>query len=358
MKAYLHIFLLLTFACTPESPKPDQQSRDLIWLEHAGAQMPVWVEGNTISNVMVIILHGGPGGNALIYNETSITMATELEERYGVAYWDQRISGNSRGSFDEKEVSVELMAEDLDLLIDLLQELYGPTLDIFLLGHSWGGYLGSYYLLDPERQAKVRGWIDVDGAHNIPSLTRDALELMEEVSRAQIGADVDSREKWEDILAFVEGFSLGNVIDTDDFVEVNLQAIEAEKLAFSDGLTAEGEEDPNELLKGLLSYFFGKHHPLTALTNRIQINQTQILDEAIANPLSDQLLRITTPSLLLWGKLDFVVPPNQGLDAYNNLGTPDNQKTLVIFEESGHSPMSNEPDLFVDIVVGFIEGLR
>ena len=358
MKYYLSIFLLFIYACTQDDIGPNSQSKDLLWLEYKGAQMPIWVEGNTASNTMVIIIHGGPGGNALIYNETSITMATELEKRYGVAYWDQRSSGNSRGSFDKEDLTVELMAEDLDLVIDLLQDQYGPDLDIILLGHSWGGYLGSYYLLEPRRQAKVKGWIDVDGAHNIPGLTRDALVLMEEVSREQIAGESDNQKQWEEILDFVEGFDLGGLVDVDAFVEVNIKAIKAEKLAFSDGLTAESDEDPGEILNGLLNYFFGKHHPLTGLSNKIQLNQTQLLEEAIDNPLSDELFRITTPSLLLWGQLDFIVPPNQGFDAYNNLGTPENQKRLVLFEGSGHSPMSNEPDRFVDEVVGFIEELR
>ena len=358
MKQYLLILLFLIYACSPDNLGPNSQSKDLLWLAYKGAQMPIWVEGNTASNTLVIILHGGPGGNALIYNETSITMARELEKRYGVAYWDQRSSGNSRGSFDKEELTVELMAEDLDLVIDLLQDQYGPNLDIFLLGHSWGGYLGSYYLLQPTRQEKVRGWIDVDGAHNIPELTRDALVLMEEISREQIAANSDNRKQWEEILEFVEGFDLGSLVDVDAFVEVNIKAIKAEKLAYSDGLTAESDEDPGELLKGLLNYFFGKHHPLTGLSNKIQLNQTQLLEEAIANPLSDELFRIQIPSLLLWGQLDFIVPPNQGFDAYNNLGTTEDQKRLVLFEVSGHSPMSNEPHRFVDEVVGFIEGLR
>ncbi len=361
MKLRTYIIPLLTWvlvACSPDSIRPNSESRDLLWLEHQGAQMPIWVEGNTASGTMILILHGGPGGNALIYNETSITMATELETRYGVAYWDQRTSGNSRGSFDADEVTVDLMTEDLDLVVDLLKDQYGADLRVFLLGHSWGGYLGSYYLLDPLRQAKIAGWIDVDGAHNIPGLTRDALDLLEDISLQQININSDNRKNWEDLHEFASTFNRNQLIDTDAFVEVNLKAIKAEKLAFSDGLTSDGEEDPNELLKGLLSFFFGKHNPLTGLTNKLQISNTQILDEAIADPLSDDLHRISLPTLLLWGTYDFIVPPNQGLDAFIKVGTPNQDKRLVYFEESGHSPMSNEPDKFVEEVINFIEAYR
>ena len=48
----------------------------------------------------------------------------------------------------------------------------------------------------------------------------------------------------------------------------------------------------------------------------------------------------------------FVVPPALGEDAFEKVSS--DVKKLVIFESSGHSPMSNEPDLFVDEVLSFI----
>ncbi len=39
-------------------------------------------------------------------------------------------------------------------------------------------------------------------------------------------------------------------------------------------------------------------------------------------------------------------------DSYDNLGS--SEKELVIFENSGHSPMSTEPYLFAEEVIEFI----
>ena len=69
--------------------------------------------------------------------------------------------------------------------------------------------------------------------------------------------------------------------------------------------------------------------------------------------MTDRLNEVEIPSLFLWGKYDFVVPPALGEDAYNLVNTT--EKELVIFERSGHSPMFDEPVLFTEKVKGFVE---
>ena len=71
------------------------------------------------------------------------------------------------------------------------------------------------------------------------------------------------------------------------------------------------------------------------------------------NPLTDKLDQITIPCQFLWGKYDFVVPPALGQSAFNLVNTT--SKEIVIFEHSGHSPMNNEPVLFVQEVCDFVE---
>ncbi len=79
-------------------------------------------------------------------------------------YFDQRGSGNSQGSYSRDDISVELMAEDVLTLVEVLKEKYGIDSRFILMGHSWGGTLGTATLL--KDQSNFIGWIDVDGAHN------------------------------------------------------------------------------------------------------------------------------------------------------------------------------------------------
>lgn len=357
MKSSLYISLLLvlfSFACKERVPEGSNFINELFWLEHKGAQMPIWIDGNKENNTLVLILHGGPGGNSLVYNDVLPIFSQNLEEKYMVAYWDQRSSGNARGNYDKDAVSLGQMSEDLDLLIDLLRDQLGADLKIFLLGHSWGGYLGNFYLLNKLSQDKVSGWIDVDGAHNIRKLSLDGLALMDEIAGQQIEANSDQKDEWEKIREFVADFDTSGVLETDDFLDINIQAGKAEVLAFRDDLIQVSEPD----LEGLWRYLVGANHPLTGLVNAYQMSRTKLLDEAIALPLSDQLDKIKVPTLLLWGRLDFIVPPTLGEEMLAKLGTPDERKSLIIYENSGHSPMDGDAEAFVQDVIDFIELYR
>ncbi|MGA9521883.1 MAG: alpha/beta fold hydrolase [Myxococcaceae bacterium] len=66
----------------------------------------------------------------------------ELEQRYAVVYWDQRGSGTSQGDVDPSTLSMEQFIEDTDRVLETLAMRYSPR-SIFLVGHSWGGSLGS-----------------------------------------------------------------------------------------------------------------------------------------------------------------------------------------------------------------------
>ena len=86
------------------------------------------------------------------------------------------------------------------------------------------------------------------------------------------------------------------------------------------------------------------------------VTSGQLSDEIEQTSLTHQLHSIDVPTLLLWGKYDFVVPQRLGYSAFENLGTKD--KKLIIFEKSGHSLMDCEPELFTQSVIDFIEKWR
>jgi len=343
--------LVLISSCKQDSPNANGQVDDLLWLENKGAQMPIWVQGKASSETFILFLHGGPGGSSLVYNDVLDEMSEGLEKQYAVAYWDQRSSGNAKGNYDKEDVSLEQMKDDLDQVIDLLKHKYGTNISVFLLGHSWGGYLGNYYLLDKIKQQKVKGWIDVDGAHNIRKLSLDALALMQEVAEQQIQAQSAQKEDWEKILEFATEFDTTKLDERDSFLEINAQAGKAETLALLDELVQTGSSN----LNGLWQNISGANHPLTGLTNNIQLQKTRLIDEAIDFPLSDELDKIKIPALLLWGKYDFVVPPSLGEEMLANLGTLEDRKSLIIYEASGHSPMGTETEDFIQDLVDFIE---
>ena len=81
---------------------------DFWFVRERGADMPVWVRGKLDSDKLLVFLHGGPGENALSNADRPSFQA--LERRMGVVYWDQRLSGSSRGEGFEASVQEALVA--------------------------------------------------------------------------------------------------------------------------------------------------------------------------------------------------------------------------------------------------------
>jgi len=339
------LLLLLAISCLFTACDQDDLSEplsDVLYVQNDGAQMPAYIYGNGANKDFIIVIHGGPGGTGLEYRAGQY--AEDLEEKYAMVYWDQRGQGMSQGRYDEADVTVEQMAEDLEKLILVIQAKYGGDLNIFLLGHSWGGTLGTAFLLDSDRQALVTGWIEADGAHDIPRLNNLAINMFLTIGTEQIALG-NSTDKWQEIIDFANSIDTNN-ITTEQSGEINGKAGKAEEALANDGFIHSGGGFSS------LNSALPPTNPLTAFLSG-NVTSNLLLKEVEVLSMTDRLSEITIPCLFLWGKYDFVVSPGLGADAFAKVNTTD--KKLVIFQNSGHSPMDNEPTLFVQEVVEFVD---
>ncbi|MEJ6399418.1 alpha/beta fold hydrolase [Yoonia sp. 208BN28-4] len=98
------------------------------------------------SHPVIIVLHGGPGGDY-----RSQLAATSLADTHFVVFYDQRGAGLSE-RVPAEELTVPLYMEELDGVI----EKYSPDRPVTLLGHSWGAMLATAYLGEaPEKVARA-----------------------------------------------------------------------------------------------------------------------------------------------------------------------------------------------------------
>jgi len=186
MKQYLLLLLFLLASACSKEVLFDTDTRIGLWLFHEGAEMPIVVEGNTNSKVFICLIHGGPGGTAQVFNSFFTPFSNPLEEDYAMVYWDQRNSGLSRGEWDISKITIDQHIDDVDQMIELIKFKFGDDSSIFLVGHSWGAYLGQAYLLDPLHQSKVKAWINIDGLSNRNQDMKDVLQKIQEVANEQI----------------------------------------------------------------------------------------------------------------------------------------------------------------------------
>ncbi|HHG84720.1 MAG TPA: alpha/beta hydrolase [Bacteroidetes bacterium] len=330
--------LVLLVSCNKVDLSADQS--DTLFVRADGADMPVYIRGNAASKKFILLVHGGPGGNGLEYR--SGKYADQLEQSYAMCYWDQRGQGMSHGHYATSEVTVNRMAEDLHAVILALRFRYGQEIQVYVLGHSWGGMVGTAYMVGPHA-SEVQGWIEADGAHDIPLLNIELVKMIRQIGVNQVNSG-NNAAYWSELLAYASTLDTNN-ITLDQSGELNGKAFEAE--------ANHSEVYPGQLAEGSLmrELFFS---PTNLLISTIAGNITAdlLLAEAESTSFTNRLGEIQTPTLLLWGKYDFVVPPALGESALAKIGTSD--KEMVLFEHSGHSPMDNEADAFVAAIRDWI----
>ena len=310
-----------------------------------GALLKVLVEGNLDSDVIIVVLHGGPVGSAHAYNSGS--WAADLEDRYAMAYVDQRAQGASQGAIDTLAYDLDRAALDVEQVLGVLRGRFGADVDLYLLGHSWGGMLGTLTLVDTSAQRQVSGWIEAAGCHDSLREPTYVVDRMLDVG-ARETAMGNNVEEWLDITTFAYELKERGTFGGDDLLTLNRNGYRAE------GLIDAIEWDV-DLAAAIGRGFRNDARPLTQWwAGSIALNT--LYDEADSASLTDRLPEIGVPSLFLYADYDFVCPTALGTDATERVSN--SERALVRFERSGHSLMFNEPDLFVSEVGQFVERTR
>ncbi len=104
-----------------------------------GIKQWISIKGTNDKNPVLLFLHGGPGNSAMSYADK---FTAELQKHFVVVQWDQRESGKTATlNPSDKPLTVSLMENDAVEMIHYLRKRFGQD-KIYLMGHSWGGFLG------------------------------------------------------------------------------------------------------------------------------------------------------------------------------------------------------------------------
>jgi len=124
----------------------------------AGVQLQMRVHEGPTDAPVIIVLHGGPGGDF-----RSLAALADLSDEFTVVFYDQRGAGLS------ERVPAEVLTLDGYLAeLTAIVEAVSPDMPPILIGHSWGAMLATAYLgQNPEgAQAAVLiepGYLDAAG---------------------------------------------------------------------------------------------------------------------------------------------------------------------------------------------------
>lgn len=330
--------LFILISCN--KPEIGPEVSETYFVRTEGADMPVYVRGNTASNKFILVIHGGPGGEAYTY--TLGRFADLLGEDHALLLWDQRGQGASQGHYSSDIIDIERMRLDLKAVALATRERYGEDAKLYFMGHSWGGLLGTAFA-QSEDQDLMDGWIEVAGAHDLPLLYSSAFAMLDTIGDRELLAGRET-EFWNEVKDSLAVLPQTNAT-VDQWLSLNSLGHRAEQL-----LPEIDEPGGNDI--SISEAFFRNPQDAFALRTSAAHTGSLLIDEVLATDLSPTMDQIQVSTLLLWGRYDFVVPPALGLDAFPRIGTPD--KEIWIFERSGHSPMFNQPDEFVQVVEDWI----
>jgi len=339
MKRLIIIFLTVCCCLGCNKPEIDTDVSETFYVRHEGANMPVYVRGNTASNKLILILHGGPGGNGYQYYLSQF--APELGREFGLLALDQRGQGGAQGHYSKDRVTIEQMRQDVKAVVLATRERYGKDVKIYLMGHSWGGLLGTAFA-QSEDQFLVDGWIEVAGAHDLPLLYTSAYAMLDSFAdvELQLGRE---RDFWLEVKDGLAQLPL-EVDELEDWLTLNRLGHRA------GGMIPQIERDSTRDI-GLDETLWG--NPIDPLTTISSWNTgTKLLDEVIVTNLTPTMSEIQIPTLFLWGRYDFVVPPRLAETGFPLVGTAD--KEIWWFESSAHSPMFDQPGEYVSVVTDWI----
>lgn len=333
------------FGCTKNGDLIGTDVSHHYFLESDGAYIPVFVEGNTASNTFVFMLHGGPGGESLIYKE--LNLLEQIERDFAVVYYDQRCAGSSQGNCSFFDLTVADYVTELELAVDFIQDKYGADASIFLMGHSWGGMLTYSYLIKDQNQEELKGAIIVDGIHTFENYTDITRRQIQTVADEQIRGNRSSDE-WEDLLADIR--NLGN--SKSDISSINSSAFQGEQLLSDDNVLGDSQYSAGDALR---FYLFSPRSTVDASINQVGTGLAMIDELVEYNPTAD-LQKIVLPMSFMWGSFDLVVSPELGQIAMDTIGSE--IKEFTLFTKSAHSPMINEQNAFNQEVIQFVNRFR
>ncbi|MDX2360967.1 MAG: alpha/beta hydrolase [Crocinitomicaceae bacterium] len=338
---YIFFVIIPIIVALMSCKKESDIIEDHFFVENNGATMPVLVKGNLEPEVIVLFLHGGPGGNA---SQASFLPAfKELETNYAIAYWDQRASGLSQGNPDKTTFTVEQFVEDLDIVVQALQARYSNA-KIFLFGHSWGGALGSAYLSTGSYQDKITGFICMNSGHNLEVGLPLSVDWVENYANQQISQN-NNTSYWNEVYSWCT--TNPDMTIADNYFKY------VEYLKETDAYHHDNQDVNTGTVSG--GDVLNSHMSLAIFVGGGYLSQNfNILELNLSSEMND----INIPALVIWGEHDGVNTLDMGYDAFNSIGTNPAQKEMIILNNSAHEGYLEEPEIFKSSLINFVEAYK
>ena len=349
----LCLFLLITLMSVLPWTANGQDMDQEIYIPVNESKLYLRLIGNTQGSI-ILNLHGGPGAFSGFDHEFN---RHYLEEKYLLAYLDQRGGGKSPATKDTSMLNMEQFVADLDVVVDSLKAKF-PNRPIHLMGASWGGTLGLLYMIS--HQDKITSYACIsgkaDGVYPIKALI-DYEESLAKQHLKQASSSADSTI-YLNLLSRLDSIKTH---DMDDFyTEVNLLKHDFPKaLGFEVYWANVAARDRAAELGQDPAYYQRAHY--TKAEFNLAMEKFDFVNGVFRNDpaynhlnILKQIGDIQKPMLVMQGDKDYSIGVKQAEMIYKALkGIPKKDKFLKIIPNASHNLNMEAPEPYYATLLDF-----
>ena len=301
------------------------------FVEIGGVQQGFFIRSENPENPVLLFLHGGPGSPVLPL-QIAAESSERLEKYFTVCYWEQRGAGISYSDgIDPATLNVEQMVEDTREMTEYLQKRFKQE-KIYLMGHSWGSYLGIKTIEKyPENYQAYVGIGQISNQLESESLAFDYI----------MGLDLEGEDR-----LMQEKLQQYHSATTDFSNTQYLMAVRMEMNKHGVGIMHRNIK-MSEMAKSVM---FFKGYTLSEKMKYAKgsLLSLRLFENLIHDNLFDHAVSFAVPVYFLQGKYDYVTSYALAQDYLDKIEAP--AKGFFTFEHSAHSPNLEEPEKFIQVV--------
>ncbi|MCX7710084.1 MAG: alpha/beta hydrolase [Clostridia bacterium] len=294
-----------------------------------GVDQWLLIRGQNKDNPVLLFLHGGPGTSEMAFVKH---FNADLEKYFVVVNWDQRGAGKSFFSSSPKDsFNLEQYISDTHEVAELLKKRFHKE-KIYLLGHSWGSFLGmSTIHRYPE---SFIAYIGTGQCSDGPESEEDGYRFVIEAAE-----NTNNQKALKELRAIgypENGSYEGGHSSTEVQRKWNMEF----------GGFVYGKRNANDILKYAL---FAKEYHLKDLLSYVLIEHNSIGELIDHTRFSEKIPEVKVPVYFLLGRYDHCTSSAVAEKYFQKLKAP--RKELVWFEKSAHSPCFEESEKFNNVLI-------
>jgi pimeloyl-ACP methyl ester carboxylesterase len=306
-----------------------------------GMQQGMFVKSKNASNPVLLFVHGGPGMPEYWFTQR---YPTGLEDTFTVVWWEQRGAGLSYSpDIPAETMTAEQFISDTLEVARYLRQRFGQE-KIYLMGHSWGSYIG------------------IQAAARAPELFHAYIGI------GQISHQIQSEQlAYEYALAYYRQNGNTKMVKKLAAAPPTLTVpLPANYMALRDEYMHGAGIGTTHDMKSVVTGFFLPSWQFREYTLMEKINlwrgkirsrspEFSLWDKMQMTDMSQLVPELKLPVYFLEGRYDYTCAYPLAKDYFEKLDAP--VKGFYTFEESAHSPMFEQPEkmrqiLLEDVLTG------